>query len=222
MENLLFNIRPDLKEKVDEVKVKKFKCSSCGEMTLDGWEYRIGEVVECLTAAQMCNGCGTKELSRQVSQELHQKRVDMLIANWWYIPDKETAGFKNYNSVSKCTDDAKQKSIAYTKAFSKENMTEKNLLIMGSTGSGKSHLSKAIARTLRAKNFTVGYIPAVELFKKIKATFDKDNTDRLYEELKKRSIIVRRMGDYLRITAGTKRENDALLQAFAEIIAVEI
>ncbi len=40
-----------------------------------------------------------------------------------------------------------------------------------------------------------------------------------YEELKKRSIIVRRLGDYLRITAGTKKENDALIQALSEILA---
>lgn len=40
----------------------------------------------------------------------------------------------------------------------------------------------------------------------------------VYEELKKRSVIVRRLGNYLRITAGTKAENDALLQALSEIL----
>jgi histidinol-phosphate aminotransferase len=40
----------------------------------------------------------------------------------------------------------------------------------------------------------------------------------VYEELKKRSVIVRRLGDHLRITAGTKEENDALLQALSEIL----
>jgi len=40
----------------------------------------------------------------------------------------------------------------------------------------------------------------------------------VFEELKKRSIIVRRLGSYLRITAGTKKENDALIQALSEII----
>lgn len=40
----------------------------------------------------------------------------------------------------------------------------------------------------------------------------------IYEELKKRSVIVRRLGNYLRITAGTEAENDALLQALSEIL----
>lgn len=39
-----------------------------------------------------------------------------------------------------------------------------------------------------------------------------------FEELRKRSIIVRRLGNYLRITAGTKKENDVLIQAFSEIL----
>jgi histidinol-phosphate aminotransferase len=38
-----------------------------------------------------------------------------------------------------------------------------------------------------------------------------------FDELKKRSIIVRRLGNYLRITAGAEAENDALLLALAEI-----
>ena len=40
----------------------------------------------------------------------------------------------------------------------------------------------------------------------------------VYEELKKRSIIVRRLGDFLRITAGTKKENEGLLQALSKIV----
>jgi DNA replication protein DnaC len=191
MENLLFNIRPDLKGKTDEVKIKKFKCSQCGEMTIEGWEYRIGEVVECLTAAQQCNSCGTKELSRQVTEELFQKRVDALISNWYYVAEKETAGFKNYNSISKCTTDAKQKAINYTQAFSQNSLNdEKNLLIMGSTGTGKTHLSKAIARTLKARGFKVGFITSVDLFNKFKATFDSGSSEKLFEEMKKLDLLV--------------------------------
>ncbi len=40
----------------------------------------------------------------------------------------------------------------------------------------------------------------------------------LYEELKKHSIIVRRLENYLRITAGTMKENEALIQALSEIL----
>jgi histidinol-phosphate aminotransferase len=40
----------------------------------------------------------------------------------------------------------------------------------------------------------------------------------VFEQLKQRSIAVRRMGEYLRITAGTKQENEALLTALEDIL----
>ncbi len=190
MESLLFNVRPDLKEQTDEVKIKKFQCSKCGEMTLDGWEYRIGDQVECLTAAQQCNSCGTKELSRKVTEELFQKRTDSLIANWWMLLEDEKAGFKNYTPVNKCTTEAKEKAISYTQAFSQNSLSEKNLLMMGNPGTGKTHLSKAIARTLKARGFKVGYLSSVDLFNKIKATFDGGSAEKVFDEMKKLDLLV--------------------------------
>ena len=44
-----------------------------------------------------------------------------------------------------------------------------------------------------------------------------ENAEFVYNELKKKSIIVRKQGDYLRITAGTQKENDRVIQALGEI-----
>lgn len=40
----------------------------------------------------------------------------------------------------------------------------------------------------------------------------------VYDELKMRSVIVRRMGDFLRITAGKREEHEGLIQALSEIL----
>lgn len=45
-----------------------------------------------------------------------------------------------------------------------------------------------------------------------------DNSRDVFEKLKSRGIIVRYMGENLRITAGSPQENDKLLSAFEEII----
>ncbi len=47
-----------------------------------------------------------------------------------------------------------------------------------------------------------------------------DEAERVYEELKLKSIIVRRLGDYLRITAGTQQENGRVVSALSEILEV--
>jgi DNA replication protein DnaC len=192
MKNMLFNMRPNLKEKitVDDIMMKKFKCSQCGEETIDGWEFELDGKLQQITAASICNACGTKELSRQVTQELSEKRMNQLISNWYYLSDKESSGFKNFEPLNDLLKDARQKAMNYTGSFSQDMLQEKNLLIMGSTGTGKSHLSKAIARTLKARGFKVGYLSAVELFNKIKATFDSGSAERLYEEMKKLDLLV--------------------------------
>jgi DNA replication protein DnaC len=192
MKRMLFNIRPDLKEKVDlqEVSLKKFKCSQCGEETIDGWEFQLDGQKQMITAAATCNSCGTKELSSQVTEELYQKRVDSLLSNWYFLSDKETAGFRNFQPVNELIKEAKQKAMNYVSAFSQGDLKEKNLLIMGNPGTGKTHLSKAIARTLKARGFKVGFIQAVELFNKIKGTFDSGSSEKLYEEMKKLDLLI--------------------------------
>jgi DNA replication protein DnaC len=190
MKNLLFYMKPDLKDKAMNVKLMKFECSQCKEKTIDGWEFEFEGQIKQITAATICNSCGTKELSRQVTMELEEKRVGQLISNWWHMNDNDSSGFKNYIPTNDCTRKAKDNAIAYTQLFSQKSLVEKNMLIMGNPGTGKTHLSKAIARTLKARGFKVGYIPAVDLFNKIKATYDGGHTERLFKEMKELDILI--------------------------------
>ncbi len=44
------------------------------------------------------------------------------------------------------------------------------------------------------------------------------NAKDVFEKMKENSIIIRNMGDYLRITAGTKEENEKMLEAFKKVL----
>ena len=44
------------------------------------------------------------------------------------------------------------------------------------------------------------------------------NAKALFEKMKDNSIIIRNMGDYLRITAGTKYENEKMLETFKKVL----
>ncbi len=48
--------------------------------------------------------------------------------------------------------------------------------------------------------------------------FRPDNAGRVYDELKKQGILIRCMGDYLRITAGTQEENNELIKSIKSLI----
>lgn len=190
MKNLLFKMKPELLGEARDVQLLKFECPTCKQMTIDGWEYELNGEIKRQTAGSFCNSCHTIELSRKVTAELQEKRIDQLISNWWYLSDNDTSGFKNYAPTNDITLKARDNAIAYTQAFSQKSLKEKNLLIMGNPGTGKTHLSKAISRTLKARGFLVGYISSVELFNKIKATFDRGTTERVYEEMKKLDLLV--------------------------------
>ena len=61
------------------------------------------------------------------------------------------------------------------------------------------------------------YIHAEEFYVTEKLFHNPEITDEIYEKLLSRSIAVRFMGGYLRITAGTKEEHKALFSALEEI-----
>ena len=44
------------------------------------------------------------------------------------------------------------------------------------------------------------------------------NAKQIFEKMKENSIIIRNMGDYLRITAGSKEENEKMLVAFKKVL----
>jgi DNA replication protein DnaC len=192
MERFLFHIKPDLVDKAKNVKVIEVRCPECKneKNKLFGWQYEVDGEQKEFFADQKCTSCQTEMLSKQITEEFQKKRIETLISNWWYLSDNEKAGFKNYDSYNECTTKAKELSISYVQLFSRKMLKEKNLLLMGNPGTGKTHLAKAIARTLSARGFKVGYIPAVELFNKVRLTYNDGTTDRVFQEMKKLDLLV--------------------------------
>ncbi|WLR44522.1 ATP-binding protein (plasmid) [Bacillus carboniphilus] len=175
LENFLFKVKPELIDRAENVKLIKEECPQCEESQFNkgqlfGWEYQIGEEKFKYLADQVCTSCKGQVLSKEITLEMSEKRKQMLIENWWHIPIDDQSGFKNYQSHNQVTNNAKSVAVDYCKAF--KDQPEINLLMMGNPGTGKTHIAKAVARTLKHQGFKVGYISAVDLFNKIKATFD--------------------------------------------------
>lgn len=89
------------------------------------------------------------------------------------------------------------------------------------------YINECIETIIRSRDHLYGILLAIdarsEIIESIYETsanfvFVKlSNSKEVYEELKKRSIIVRHMNGYLRISAGTKEENIAVCDALREI-----
>lgn len=188
-ENLFFKAYPHLIGIVTDVKMGKIECPSCEEITRDAWIYEKDGEEHQESVWSICTECEKNAFSTKVTKEIKQKHEKVVDNDWYFLDVNDDAGFKNFEEHNKQSLVSKAKAEDYTKRLlTGEHM---NLLIMGITGTGKSHLSKAIARTLKHKGKTVAFLTAAQLFNKIKSTFNNQPArDRFNEQFKNFDLVV--------------------------------
>ncbi|OTG82375.1 ATP-binding protein [Acinetobacter sp. ANC 4648] len=126
---------------------------------------------------QVCPECA-KELVNQNNRE-HHKQVKKMVSELHFagamIPDRHThSGFKNYTVNPNLSGQANALSKSVEFAKSMLNGLKCNLVMTGKTGTGKTHLSCATARTLLNKGMYARYITSEEMAQKIMNAWDKD------------------------------------------------
>jgi DNA replication protein DnaC len=169
MTDLFFLRFPGLKGKVN-VEVVKLECAKCNAPYVFEYRYVLDGEPKILRDSNICSNCANRNFEKQVNQEIQEMRQQSVLNKWYHIKDNDPCGFKNYEITTKATQEAKDKAINYTKMIISGKL-DANLLLMGSTGTGKSHLAKTVCKTAKEKGLKVAYIEAVELFELIKATF---------------------------------------------------
>lgn len=188
-ENLFFKAYPHLVDQVDNVRMGKIECPSCKEQKRDSWVYEKDGQEHWESVWPRCNDCEKNVVSTHVTKQMIQKHEKVVENDWYFLNESDKAGFKNFEEHSKSVSVAKAKAVEYTKRLKAGE--QMNLLVMGIPGTGKSHLSKAIARTLKYEGKSVAFITAAHLFTKIKATFNNQPArDRFNEQFQKFDLVV--------------------------------
>lgn len=155
----------------------ELKCDKCGR-TYDYYEFDNGQVVK--------DGCDCEmiELARQKKADF-EKRNRVSKANSIFkksIINEELAhcNFDNYQATNDDLARAKSLCERYANNFTLDN--KQSLLLQGSFGTGKSHLSMSIVNTVRDKGYSVVYMNVPQLISTIKGTYNK-NTNLTEQEL---------------------------------------
>src|SRR5690625_847532 len=152
-----------------------FDCDGCGQkvkrmktLVLAGpkkGEWIVG-VVGC-----KCEDIKLAEEAKRVRERLRIENMKNHFESHSLINKSlQQATLENYEPTSKELAQAKKQVIDYINDFNGEG----NLLLTGTYGTGKSHLSVAITKELMKKGYTAVFISVPKLLTKIKNTYNND------------------------------------------------
>lgn len=175
---------------------RNLECPVCHTQNADGLFYRLTSNSDWILVKLQCSRCNDQkafeEYQMMSMDSLKNSINDRLTKEYFNLSETlKEAGFRNFKETHKVTAAAKAKAISYAKDFLVSNMY--NLLVMGNPGTGKSHLCVAIARTVQANGFSVGYLTSGELLSMIKATYKKgaSKTEReILQDIKRLDCLV--------------------------------
>lgn len=191
------NFIPELKNRDDYVvEMIDVNCINCGGPD-KSWKYKFDDEKQwrIYEKPMHCRDCEIKDYLSKGWDD-HSKQVkENLVDRYWSVPENlKNAGFKTYKRTNKVTSKAVDSCIDYAKNFLSSPAEKRyNLLVMGSPGSGKSHLTVTIARTLRAEGYIVGFLTTGQLLSMIKETYKKgaERTEQdIFKDIEKFDLLV--------------------------------
>lgn len=146
------------------------KCDKCGR-TYDYYEFDTGYVVK--------DGCDCEMIKlakeRKAAFEQHHKsqKANNIFKKSIINDDLANCAFDNYKATNEDLARAKALCERYANNFTLDN--KQSLLLQGSFGTGKSHLSMSIVKTVKDKGYSVLYMNVPQLISTIKGTYNKDS-----------------------------------------------
>ncbi|MEY8735570.1 ATP-binding protein [Peribacillus frigoritolerans] len=177
------NIVPILADRDDfEVKYQyNLPCPGCGDKKGCGLFYHIFNQKDWLQDGDTmkCSVCRDREAFKNYQDKSLKELIsfvgERLTKEYFFLPESlNNPGFNNYQETNNITAGAKERAVSFTKTFLASTDPCHNLLIMGNPGTGKTHLCAAIARNIKQKGFTVGFLTTGKLLSMIRETYQKE------------------------------------------------
>ena len=199
MKNSIKKCIPELADRDDfEFKQQTTNCQQCGLKKANMWIYRFENDTEwkSFSPGLECTDCEIANVITHGDKEQNFRRKQRLMSEYWYIPrDLQNAGFSSFSKRNNAAvENALKESVDYYHNFKDSPEEERyNLVFIGNPGTGKTHLSVAIARNLKEAGFVVGFITTGRLLSLFKETYQKGNNkteNDIFKDLKRFDILV--------------------------------
>nr|WP_212116693.1 ATP-binding protein [Niallia circulans] len=142
-----------------------------------------------------CLNCENRKLEKEMEDFRNKSEAEAFFWNNSLVPsDSENAVFDTYEPKNLTQEDAYFKAKWYAENFHKliSDKEFNSLLFQGSYGIGKSHLSHAIAMSVKEKQYKVIFADTPMLMKKIQSTYGsfKDSEITIFESIAKADLFI--------------------------------
>jgi DNA replication protein DnaC len=152
--------------------IGKRVCEVCGAKVPIIQTTRNGEIVEISD----CLNCETKKIENEMieyKKEADKRRAERIFEDYSLIPSEIlNATFDTYIPQNESTKKAKEQCMWFAEHFGETGEIQ-NLILQGSYGLGKSHLSFSIANHVKSMGKAVVFITFPELLKAIRDSYSK-------------------------------------------------
>jgi len=179
--------------KPEEKIIDEFTCKDCGqdviqkELVIPIGPYKGDTII----ANYGCE-CADIELAKrmiEIKKEIQMRRMQEVFDYYSLVNHSlQQATLENYEPTNQELAQAKQEITDYINNFD----GTKNLLLYGSYGTGKSHLSISITKKLMEKGYQCLFLSLPKLLTKIKETFNNDGVteDELLNMIQQVDLLV--------------------------------
>ncbi|WOE40086.1 ATP-binding protein [Acinetobacter chinensis] len=132
----------------------------------------------------ICQQCASDDLDK--SNEKHQHDVNKMVfekhCSGALMPERHAGStFSNYETSTQGQANALQQCAGYVERIAKKQTC--NFIMVGSTGTGKTHLACAAAKNIIKMGLTTRYITSEEIASRIMQAWDKDAKDKSEESV---------------------------------------
>ena len=135
----------------------------------------IQDLYECIKCKDTEMIFDIKTQTARVCECAEKKRYKRILEHSGIAEQFQKIGFREFKTITKFQEEAKKIAIDYVKNFEEiEKERNNSIAFLGNCGSGKTHLSIAIANNLMTKNIGVLYMPYREAVTRIKQVITDD------------------------------------------------
>lgn len=190
IQSMFYHIHPEYVSVVpiESVSSKEIPCPRCETNTLTAFSYLLDGESKLEPLQAYCKDCEDINLSERAKHEWKTKKEAVDDREWFHCDESVT--FNEFIAYDNSSRQAKAKAITYANKILNDKEVI-SLVVSGKTGTGKTMLSKALANGFRSKGYSVAFISAMDLFKKIKGTFDNAHEEkRLFEQYSAFDVMV--------------------------------